>query len=308
MIEVKNLTRTFGDLKAVDSASFTAETGQVFGFIGPNGAGKTTTLRILATLDTPDSGDGYINGHSVVNEPETVRSIIGFLPDKFGVYKNMTIRDYLEFFGRSYGLAGRELENTLDHIMDFTDVMDLRNRRVRKLSAGMKQRLCLARTLINDPDVLLLDEPAANLDPRARVEIRELIKELARLDKTIMVSSHILAELSEICDALAIIEQGKILVSGTVEEALEEITPGRELEIRFLDSGDDLLETLAVMPMVNDVTPSPPFIRVHFSGTEEDVPEFINNLLEKNLHPVEVKFQQNDLEDIFMEATEGSLQ
>lgn len=308
MIEVDQLVKSYGPLTAVDHASFSVDEGQIFGFIGPNGAGKTTTIRILATLESPDAGNGYIQSHSVIHEPEEVQRMIGYLPDNYGVYKKLRIDDYLEFFGRSYGLRGDELRRRIDYIMDFTEVRDMRKRQVSELSAGMEQRLCLARTLINDPDVLLLDEPAANLDPRARVEIRELIRELAEQEKTILISSHILAELSEICDSLAIIEQGKIVVTGTVETVLDEIQPERELAVRFADPGDSQMETLAVLPNVDDVYAAPPEVRVKFNGTEEEVPDFIERMLSEGLRPVEVKYDEQNLEDIFMEVTEGELQ
>ncbi len=308
MIEVQDLNKAYGDLTAVDQANFSVEEGQIFGFIGPNGAGKTTTLRMLATLESPDGGDGYIQSHSIIHEPDEVQRVIGYLPDKYGVYKKLRIEDYLEFFGRSYGLRGDELRRRIDYIMDFTEVRGMKKRQVNELSAGMKQRLCLARTLINNPDVLLLDEPAANLDPRARVEIRELIRELASQDKTILISSHILTDLSEICDSLAIIEQGEIVVTGTVEEALDEIQPEQELALRFVGSQDSQLETLAVLPMVDDVYADPPEIRVKFTGEEEDVPDFIEQMLSNGLRPVEVTYEEQNLEDIFMEVTEGELQ
>ncbi len=308
MIELQDLHKSYGDLTAVNQANFTVQEGQIFGFIGPNGAGKTTTIRMLATLESPDAGNGYIQSHSIIHEPEEVQRVIGYLPDSYGVYKKLRIDDYLEFFGRAYGLRGEELRRRIDYIMDFTEVRDMQKRRVNELSAGMEQRLCLARTLINDPDVLLLDEPAANLDPRARVEIRELIRELANQDKTILISSHILTELSEICDSLAIIEQGEIVVTGTVEKVLEEIQPEQELALRFVGSEDSHLETLAVLPMVEDVYPAPPEIRVKFTGEEEDVPDFIEQMLSNGLRPVEVTYEEQNLEDIFMEVTEGELQ
>lgn len=308
MIRVENLVKSYDELTAVNEANFTVEEGQIFGFIGPNGAGKTTTIRILATLEAPDDGNGYVGSHSVIHEPEDVQRMIGYLPDNYGVYKKLRIDDYLEFFGRSYGLRGEELRRRLDYIMDFTEVRGMKKRQVSELSAGMEQRLCLARTLINDPDVLLLDEPAANLDPRARVEIRELIRELAEQDKTILVSSHILTELSEICDSLAIIEQGEIVVTGTVEDALNEIQPERELAVRFAGPEDSQMETLAVLPYVEDVYAAPPEVRVKFDGEEEDVPEFIEQMLAEGLRPVEVKYDEQNLEDIFLEVTEGELQ
>ena len=216
MIELRRLHRYFGRTRAVDDVSFDVPAGQVFGYIGPNGAGKTTSMRILATLDLPTYGDALVDGFSVVNDPDRVRRRLGFMPDYFGTYPNVNCFEYLDFFARAYGLAGRERHQALRHTMSFTGLDGLAEKPIRGLSKGMKQRLCLGRAMIHDPSVLILDEPAAGLDPRARIELREMIRQLAADGKTILISSHILTELAEMCDRVGIIEQGRLLATGTV--------------------------------------------------------------------------------------------
>ncbi|HEX3869784.1 MAG TPA: ABC transporter ATP-binding protein, partial [Pirellulales bacterium] len=200
MIEFRRLYRDFGSTRAVNDVSFTVNRGQVFGYIGPNGAGKTTSMRILSTLDVPTSGDALVDGFSVIDDPDRVRRRLGFMPDYFGTYPNMNVADYLDFFARSYGLRGKDRGRAMRHVMGFTQLDALALKPVSGLSKGMKQRLCLGRTMIHDPAVMVLDEPAAGLDPRARIELREMIRQLAAHGKTILISSHILSELAEMCD------------------------------------------------------------------------------------------------------------
>jgi ABC-2 type transport system ATP-binding protein len=233
MLEIEGLVRHFDKLRAVDDISFTVKRGQVFGFIGPNGAGKTTTMRILATLDLPQQGDVRVNGVSVIDEPEMARKLTGFMPDYAGVYSTTTVQEYLDFFARSNGLKGDDRRNAVESVIEFMGIGDLRDRHVEKLSKGLKQRVALGRAIIHDPQLLVLDEPAANLDPRARIEFRTLIRELASDGKTVLLSSHILTELSEICDAVAVIEKGKILATGTVAEIMTGLREHRVLSVRF---------------------------------------------------------------------------
>ncbi|HEY2881168.1 MAG TPA: ABC transporter ATP-binding protein, partial [Pirellulales bacterium] len=218
MIELRHLHRSFGRTKAVNDVSFEVQKGQVFGYIGPNGAGKTTSMRILATLDCPQQGDAFVDGFSVIEDPDRVRRRLGFMPDYYGTYPNVNVLEYLDFFARAYGLRGKERKAAMSFVLDFTGLDKLREKAVSGLSKGMKQRLGLGRTMIHDPPVLILDEPAAGLDPRARIELREMIRQLAAHGKTILVSSHILSELGEMCDVVGIIEQGSILAVGSVAE------------------------------------------------------------------------------------------
>ncbi|MFN9965023.1 MAG: ABC transporter ATP-binding protein [Planctomycetota bacterium] len=220
MIEVRGLSRWFGSTCAVRNLSLAVPAGSVLGFIGPNGAGKTTTMRILATLDEPDLGDALVDGFSVVDDADRVRSRIGYVPDAYGAYANVSCVEYLDFFARSYGLVGRQRMDAVNRVIEFTRMGHMLHKPMNGLSKGMKQRLCLGRALIHDPKVLILDEPAAGLDPRARIELKEMIGQLAAAGKSLLISSHILTELAEMCDRLAIIERGELLAEGPVEQIL----------------------------------------------------------------------------------------
>jgi ABC-2 type transport system ATP-binding protein len=234
IVETRNLTRRYGDTLALDNLTLQIPDGAIFGFIGPNGAGKTTTMRILTTLLLPTSGEAWVGGESVMKRPARVRNLVGFMPDFFGVYDNMKSWEYLDFFGRAYGVAPERRASAIGELLDLVDLGHKRDDFVMNLSRGMKQRLSLARTMMHDPKLLILDEPASGLDPRARIELRELLKELRALGKTIMISSHILTELAEMCTHIAIIERGRLLASGDVETIMRSLQPHRTLELRVL--------------------------------------------------------------------------
>ena len=213
-VRVNNLKRYFGGTKAVDGVSFSFSSGHIVGFVGPNGAGKTTTMRILATLDEPTEGDATIDGVSVVDEPEKARRLVGFMPDTLPTHRDMTVHEYLDFFARAYGLRGANRNALVERVEEFTNLTGINRKFLRDLSKGMKQRVSLARSLVHDPPVLVLDEPANALDPRARIELRELLKILADQGKAILVSSHILTELAEMCNGVVIVEQGACSAPG----------------------------------------------------------------------------------------------
>src|SRR6266496_5869186 len=223
MIETRDLTKMYGDLYALNRLTIKLERGDVYGFIGPNGAGKTTTMRILATLLNPSWGEASVCGYSIYTRPKEIRRMIGYMPDFFGVYDDMKVIEYLEFFAAAYRIRGPKRRQVCDEVLDLVELGYKREALVTSLSRGMTQRLGLARVLLHDPQVLLLDEPASGLDPRARIEIRGLLKELRNLGKTIMVSSHILPELADICDKIGIIERGKLLFNGDVESAIRQV-------------------------------------------------------------------------------------
>ncbi len=216
-IVVNNLHRRFANVHAVNGISFAVEPGQVVGFVGANGAGKTTTMRILATLDYPTQGVASIHGHDVLHDPQEVRKLLGWVPDSYGTYENVTVYEYLDFYARAYGLSGQERTRMVGGVMEFTDLNPLRERYITQLSKGQGQRLCLGRALLNDPKVLILDEPAAGLDPKARVELKNLIRILASEGKTMVISSHILSELAEMCDTLLFIDKGKLIYHGSAQ-------------------------------------------------------------------------------------------
>lgn len=312
-IEIRHLTRRFGRLRAVDEVSFQVWPGQVLGFIGPNGAGKTTAMRLLATLDVPTAGDAFVHGYSVIDDPDRVRRILGFMPDGFGRYDNMNVVEYLDFFARSYGFRGPRRRDAVERVLTFTELDKLAGKAVNTLSKGMSQRLGLGRTLIHDPDVLVLDEPAAGLDPRARVEVRELIRLLAAdMNKTVLISSHILTELGEICDSAAIIEAGRILASGTMDEIRRMCQQGRQaagrLAVRALNGGEPLERWLLQQPFVEGVTASGNVISFEFHAEPSAQHQLLKNMIQQGFEVVEFQGQTETLEDTFMAITHGITQ
>src|SRR5438105_3984503 len=242
MIETRDLTKKYVDLYALNRLNLTLEPGDVFGFIGPNGSGKTTTMRMLATLLNPTWGEAYVCGYSIYTKPKEIRRLIGFMPDFFGVYDDMKVIEYLEFFAAAYRIKGPDRRKKCDQVLELVDLGYKRDALVTSLSRGMTQRLGLARVLLHEPQVLLLDEPASGLDPRARIEMRELIKELRSMNKTIMVSSHILPELADICNKIGIIERGKLIYNGTVDEAIRKV---RQKRVYVVSVGADRNELAA---------------------------------------------------------------
>src|SRR5438876_8295100 len=234
IVETQNLTKRYGNFTALTDLNLSIEMGSIYGFIGPNGAGKTTTMRILATLLEPSGGQAWVAGYPVTEAPEEVRKRIGYMPDFFGVYDNMKVWEYLDFFAAAYNVPPEKRKGLIDDLLALVDLSAKRDSFVEQLSRGMKQRLCLARTLVHEPELLILDEPASGLDPRARIELRELLKELRNLGKTILVSSHILTELAEMCTHVAIIERGHLLVNGKIGDILRALQPAREIYVRVL--------------------------------------------------------------------------
>ena len=307
-LEVRGITKRFGDLTAVDNVTFAMEPGQIWGFIGPNGAGKTTAMRICSTLALPDEGDVLVEGYSILEEPREVRARLGFMPDQFGAYTSTTIYEYLDFFARAYGLRGKARHRSLSEVMDFTSLDGISGKLTSSLSKGMKQRLCLAKTLLHDPAIMILDEPAAGLDPRARVELRELVKAMAEMGKAILISSHILSELSEICDSVAVIEKGELQAMGSVEEIVRGITPHREIYVRTLTGADQAQRALAEMPHIQSLRLDRSGVAFDFEGSQEDLSALLAALVAKNLQVVEFAARETDLEDVFLKLTEGKVQ
>ncbi len=318
-IELRRLYRYFGKTKAVHDISFSVARGHVFGYIGPNGAGKTTSMRILATLDLPSYGDAFVDGFSVVNDPELVRRRLGFMPDSFGTYRDVNCEEYLDFFARAYGLVGRQRTQRLKWVLDFTGTTGMKEKPIRGLSKGMKQRLCLGRALVHDPAVMILDEPAAGLDPRARIQLRKMIRELADRGKTILISSHILTELAEMCDAVGIIEQGQLLATGSVDEIQLQRNQTREITVRILDRAADAATLLSAAEhegrsntpashVLGEPLVDGELLRFGFAGDVRDQSELVAWLVEKNFAVAEVTSHRKSLEDVFLQVTEGLVQ
>jgi ABC-2 type transport system ATP-binding protein len=308
MVEICELHRFFGSLKAVDNVSFQFERGQAFGFIGPNGAGKTTTMRILATIDVPTRGDAFIDGYSVVSDADRVRDLLGYMPDSFSTYANVNCGEYLDFFARAYGLRGKARLTALRRVMSFTELNELTEKPIDSLSKGMRQRLCLARALIHDPKVLILDEPAAGLDPRARIELRELIKLLAGDGKAILISSHILTELAEMCDSVAIIELGKIVASGPVHAIQSTSHAVALLEISVLRDPEVAERWLRDQPDAGEVVATGNDLTVHFPADREAQAGLLERMITARIPVVSFRSRHENLEDIFMAVTKGKVQ
>ncbi len=308
-IELRHLHRYFGTTKAVDDVSFSVYPGQVFGYIGPNGAGKTTSMRILATLDLPTAGDALVDGFSVVNDPDRVRRRLGFMPDYYGTYPNVDVREYLDFFARAYQVSHRQRNDAVDRVMSFTGLDVLAEKPTDGLSKGMKQRLCLGRSLIHDPSVLVLDEPAAGLDPRARIEVRAMIRSLADQGKTILISSHILTELAEICDVVGIIERGQVLAVGTVEEIRSKLLRRQNaVEVRLLDGAAQLGHWLEERPGVEELRVDGKSVRFLHQGNLEAEADLLRAMITDGFRIVAFGTQAETLEDVFMHITTGKVQ
>lgn len=307
-VELRHLHRVFDRTHAVNDVSFEVEAGQVFGYIGPNGAGKTTSMRILATLDEPTAGDALVDGFSVVDDPDRVRRRLGFMPDYFGTYQNVNVREYLDFFARAYGLRGTDRKRALDYAMDFTGLDVLADKPIDGLSKGMKQRLCLGRTMIHDPSVMVLDEPAAGLDPRARIELREMIGRLADAGKAVLISSHILTELAEICDRVAIIEQGRLLAVGSVAEISARVACDTTVRLRVIRDADRLAKWLAARTDVSQVEIDDRWVAFQHAGNDDAQAQLLREIVDADFRVIEFGVRNKTLEDVFLEVTKGRVQ
>lgn len=308
IIRVDGLTKTFGKTKAVNDVSFSFDSGHIYGFVGPNGAGKTTTMRIMATLEEPDRGDVYVNGVSVREQPEMARKHVGYVPDSLPAHSDITVHEYLDFYARAYGLKGSERKDAVAAIEEFTGVTGILHKHLKALSKGMKQRVTLGRALVHDPEVLVLDEPAAGLDPRARVELRELLAVLSEQKKAILISSHILTELTEICHGVVIIEKGNVLETGAIDEVLRKRSPKRAMIIRVVDRQQDLLKELLQSPQVGNAKENGREVIVELEGEDGAAAELLAELIGKGFRIAEFKQTQTNLEDIFMNVTKGGVQ
>ncbi|MDP6717636.1 MAG: ABC transporter ATP-binding protein, partial [Pirellulaceae bacterium] len=305
VITLQRLHRFFDTTRAVDDVSFDVMRGEVFGYIGPNGAGKTTSMRILATLDLPTYGDALVDGFSVINDPDRVRRRLGFMPDSFGTYPNVNCREYLDFFARAYGLRGRQRTDALKHVMGFTKLDGLADKPIRGLSKGMKQRLCLGRSMVHDPSVLILDEPAAGLDPRARIELRQMIRELADGGKTILVSSHILTELAEMCDRVGIIEQGQLVAVGAVEEIQKGHVTHSEVEVRVLEDMSTMQQWLKARTDIENIVVDGKLVRFSHVGDRPEQAELLREMIVAGFPVAAFGSHVKSLEDVFMHVTQG---
>ncbi len=307
MIEVENLTKNYDGHWAVRGVSFSVQEGDIFGFIGPNGAGKTTSIRIISTLLEPTGGSVRVGGRSVIGDAEAVRRLIGYMPDNFGVYERITVWEYLDFFAAAYGLDRRRRAASIEGILELTDLGELRDRLTGALSKGMRQRLCLAKTLVHDPKVLILDEPANGLDPRARIEFRALLKELRAMGKTILISSHILTELSDICTSVAILERGRVVATGAIESIKKALHPGLVFRLEVLGGAEAAKGALADQPSVTVLKAEGDALRFQFSGTREQVPDLVRALVARGVPITGLHEEKTDLEGLFTNLTKGEV-
>jgi ABC-2 type transport system ATP-binding protein len=306
MIEVIHFTKNYGDFIAVDDLSFTIGQGEIFGFIGPNGAGKSTTIRFLATLLRPTHGEGRVAGHSVTADPMAVRRVIGFMPDDFGVYDGMKVWEFLDFFAVAYEIPRSYRKKIIGEVLDLLDLTHKRDDYVNGLSKGMKQRLCLAKTLVHDPPVLILDEPASGLDPRARLEMKALLNELRQMGKTILISSHILSELADFCTSIGIIERGKMLAAGSIREIQQQIRSHRVLKVRVLDdSTDRAAELLRQDTSIRLVETYDHTLSAEFEGQDQDMARVLDRLIQSGIIVQSFAEEPLSLEDVFMMITKG---
>ena len=311
IIEIERLGKQYGKVTALSDLSLKVEEGAVVGFIGPNGAGKTTTMRILTTLLSPTVGNAWVAGHSVTAEPHQVRRLVGYMPDFFGVYEDMKVWEYLDFFAACYKIPQSNRAGMIDDLLALVDLNHKRDAYVDSLSRGMKQRLCLARTLAHDPQVLILDEPASGLDPRARIEMRELLRELKHMGKTIFFSSHILSEVADVCSNIAILEAGRLVTYGTMAEMKRQLRPHRLVRMQTLS--DPLAmqayltgrEGISSVLVASEASLPADTLRIEFSGEDGDLSALLTDLIGQGFAMVSFSEESGNLEDVFMQVTRG---
>ncbi len=305
MLTVENLVKKYGKFKALDGLSFHIDEGHIYGFVGPNGAGKTTTIKIIAGLLKPTSGRVMVDGIDISANPRGVKSKIGYMPDFFGVYDDLKVSEYMDFYAGVYGIEKSRARKITDELLELVDLSDKRDAYVDTLSRGMKQRLCLARSLIHDPKFLILDEPASGLDPRARVEMKEILKELRSMGKTILISSHILPELSEICNSIGIIEKGRMVISGTVEEIMRKISRNRTIRIKVQGDIEPALRFLQEQPELDNVSASSDYIEADYDGNPDTLVRILRGMVKNDIPVISFSEVEGNLESIFMHVTGG---
>lgn len=311
MIEVKGVSKKFGKLVAVDDVSFAVGAGEVYGFIGPNGAGKSTTMKMLACLLKPDSGTAFVDGLDVTKDGDQIRRVIGYMPDVLGVYDDLTVEEYLHFFAAAFGLSRKNRVGTIDGVLELTDLTEKKKSMVDSLSRGMKQRLGVARVLVHDPKVLLLDEPASGLDPRARIEMRELLTELARMGKALIVSSHILSELGQMSSSIGIIERGKLLYTGSIDDAYARMGVGDRVRVKIEEEDDRLGPLCAAVKgdkRIGSAEVAGDSLLIEFAPGQKSHHFLIELLIAKGVRIASFTPETPRLEDAFMTLTKGQVQ
>ncbi len=305
MPEIYELNKKYGKFTALDSLSMNITENSIFGFVGPNGAGKTTTMKIMAGLLKADSGSIFVNGEDILKNPKSIREKIGYMPDFFGVYDDLKVTEYMDFYAGMYYIPYADRPELIDNLLEIVDLSNKKDSYVDGLSRGMKQRLCLARSLIHDPDLLILDEPASGLDPRARVEMKEILKRLREMGKTIIISSHILPELAEMCSEVGIIDQGKLVTQGTVNDIMNRLQKKRVVRIKTSSAVEQLIKILKEQASVKDITENADNIEFVFEGKNDDLTSILRNVIMNGIPIYSFSENEGNLEEIFMTVTGG---
>lgn len=305
MIELTDFGKDYGDFTAVGSLTLKIGAGEMFGFIGPNGAGKSTSIRFLATLLKATRGDGTVNGFSVNRQPMDVRRSIGYMPDDFGVYDGMKVWEFLDFFAVAYRIGRSQRKAVIGDVLELLDLTHKRDDYVNGLSRGMKQRLCLAKTLVHDPPVLILDEPTSGLDPRARIEVKALLRELRRMGKTILISSHILSELADCCTSIGVIERGQLLMHGTIDSVYRQLRRNRIVEIRFVENQAEGVSILRSSPTLRSIDIEDNRVTVELETDDMGLSDILERLMKSNVKIRSFNDKDPNLEDVFMQVTKG---
>ncbi len=305
MLSIKALNKRYGRFQAVTDLNLEVREGEIFGFVGPNGAGKTTTMKIMCGLLKATSGEISLEGVDVLRNSSRIKEKIGYMPDFFGVYDDLKVNEYLEFYGSIYNIKGSERKKITDDLLELVDLSSKRDAYVDSLSRGMKQRLCLARSLVHNPRLLVLDEPASGMDPRARVEMKEILKNLKSMGKTIIISSHILPELAELCTSVGIIDKGRMIISGSVAEIMQQVYSKKVIRIKLRDRVNEAATLLREYPFVDKLVLGEDTIQVGFEGGDEDMSKVLSALVTKGIPVVSFAPLDGNLEDVFMKVTKG---
>ncbi|MCM1569475.1 MAG: ABC transporter ATP-binding protein [Roseburia sp.] len=305
MLYIQNLTKNYGNYTAVNNLSLHIPEGDLFGFVGPNGAGKTTTIRIVCGLLRASSGSIQIDGITSAVGKKEMKRLIGYVPDFFGVYDNLKVSEYMDFYGSMYGMSSRDIAKLSDDLLDLVNLLDKKDVYVDTLSRGMKQRLCVARALLHNPKLLILDEPSSGLDPRARVEMKELLKNLHSMGKTIVISSHILSELSEMCTSIGIMNRGQLVTAGRIEDIMEQISGGRRISVHIASDMEQAVTLLREQAGVNVQSVRENEILISYNGTDEETCGLIGRLIQNQIILTGFHKEEGSLESLFMQLTGG---
>ncbi|HNT04468.1 MAG TPA: ABC transporter ATP-binding protein [Bacillota bacterium] len=305
MLSIRNLNKRYGRFQAVSDLNLDVPEGEIFGFVGPNGAGKTTTMKIICGLLRATSGEITLDGVDIIQNSRRMKEKIGYMPDFFGVYDDLKVSEYLEFYASIYNIKGQERKRITDDLLELVDLGSKREAYVDSLSRGMKQRLCLARSLVHNPRLLVLDEPASGMDPRARFEMKEILKNLKGMEKTIIISSHILPELAELCTSIGIIDQGRMVISGSNEEIMQQVYNKKVVRLKVRDRLDDAVLILKEYPFVDKLVIGENTIQAGFGGGDGEMSRVLSNLINRGIPVVSFAQMDGNLEDVFMKVTKG---